>query len=315
MDKFTLQFYVDQGLSTYKIAETLNKSQTTIRYWLNKFNLKTKNKCFEKSPIQQKTICASNQFCTSCGIHITEETGYIRKEKTRLKLTSQCKICISNKTKLKRENNKKQAIKYKGGCCNKCGYSKNTASLEFHHLNSIEKEIHPSKLMIKNWEVIKNEIDKCILLCSNCHREEHQKIDDRILLESEFISFQTNNLSSHILTGRNTGKPSCYICDTLITNTNLVSKKHIPICKSCNSKRTINFSKNGKIRTVEYMGGCCSICRYNKCIRALEFHHIDPSKKSKDYDKKFKLWNFEKQKQELKHCILVCSNCHRELHN
>ena len=68
-----------------------------------------------------------------------------------------------------------------------------------------------------------------------------------------------------------------------------------------------------KEKLVKYKGGKCEICGYNKCINALEFHHLDPTKKD------FGIANgnaiaFEKAKKEVDKCILVCSNCHREIH-
>jgi hypothetical protein len=313
MDKDLLVSYVEQGLSIYTIGKKFNKAPTTIRYWLKKYELKTKNKSFKDGYHISNKLDKDNQFCSCCKIKLNASNAYFRKNKQIYH--PKCKNCLSKETKDSRKNNKERAIEYKGGCCSRCGYNKNIASLEFHHLNPLEKEITPSKLINRKWEILKKEIDKCVLLCSNCHKEEHQRIDDKIQLQNNFNPFQLNNFSNYILTGKNTGKTSCYRCDIMITEENLASKKHTPVCKSCNSKRIMDIAKNGKKRTVEYMGSCCSICGYNECIRALEFHHLDPSKKSKDYNRKFKLWNFEKQKKELEHCILVCSNCHREIHN
>lgn len=60
-------------------------------------------------------------------------------------------------------------------------------------------------------------------------------------------------------------------------------------------------------------GGKCERCGYNTCLKALEFHHLDPTKKdftiSNDH---FKLIDAVK---ESKKCILLCANCHRELHD
>jgi transposase len=315
MDRDLLVSYVEQGLSIYTIGKKFNKAPTTVKYWLSKYNLKTKNKSFKDGyhHSNPKKVDIQNQFCSICNDKLTSENAYFRKN--RKIYCPKCKNCTSKETKNIRKNSKEKAIEYKGGCCNRCGYNKNIATLEFHHLNPLEKEISPSKLTNREWEVLREEIDKCILLCSNCHREEHQRIDDRIDLENNFKPFQLNNLSNFILTGKNTGDTSCYRCDIMITEENLASKKHAPLCKPCNSKRAVETAKNGKIRTVEYMGGCCSMCGYDKCIRALEFHHLDPDKKSKDYTRNFKLWSFERQKKELEHCILVCSNCHREIHN
>jgi hypothetical protein len=311
MDKDLLVSYVEQGFSIYTIAKKSKKAPTTIRYWLRKYELKTKNKSFKDGYHRERI---NGYFCSSCNIELNEKTAYSRKD-NRYGFFSQCRKCMSNDAKLKRKNSKEKAIEYKGGCCNRCGYDKNIASLEFHHLDPSQKEITPTKLTNREWKVLKEEIDKCTLLCSNCHREEHNRIDDKIQLKNDFKPFELNNFSNVILTGKNTGKTSCYICDIIVTEENLASKKHTPLCKPCNSKRIVNIAKNGKKRTVEYMGGCCSMCGYNKCIGALEFHHLDPSKKSKDYNRKFKLWNFERQKKELENCIIVCSNCHREIHN
>lgn len=63
----------------------------------------------------------------------------------------------------------------------------------------------------------------------------------------------------------------------------------------------------------EVRGGRCIRCGYNKCIKALEFHHLDPSQKdftiSNDH---FKLLEAI---EESKKCILLCSNCHKEFHD
>jgi hypothetical protein len=313
MDKDLLVSYVEQGFSIYTIAKKSKKAPTTIRYWLKKYELKTKNKSFKDGYHTSNKLDKDNQFCSCCKIKLNASNAYFRKNKQIYH--SKCKNCFSKETKDSRKNNKERAIEYKGGCCSRCGYDKNITSLEFHHLDPSQKEITPSKLINRKWEILKKEIDKCVLLCSNCHKEEHQKIDDKTKLKNQFKPFQLNNFSDKILTGENTGKTSCCMCDIVVTEENIASKKHTPLCKSCNSKRTIKRERDGKKRCVDYMGGCCSICGYDKCIRVLEFHHLDPSKKSKDYNVRFKLWKFERQKKELEHCILVCSNCHREIHN
>lgn len=70
------------------------------------------------------------------------------------------------------------SIEYKGGKCEKCGYDKCQAALDFHHKNPTEKDFCISNRNISlHWEEIKKELDKCSLLCANCHREEHSKED------------------------------------------------------------------------------------------------------------------------------------------
>ena len=61
---------------------------------------------------------------------------------------------------------------------------------------------------------------------------------------------------------------------------------------------------------MDYKGGNCIFCGYNKSLSALEFHHMNPQKK----DGIKAHWSFEKSKTELDKCILLCANCHREFH-
>lgn len=71
---------------------------------------------------------------------------------------------------------KLKAIDYLGGKCNKCSYNHYYGALEFHHLNPAEKEYQWDKLRRRTWDVIKSELDKCVLLCANCHRETHAEL-------------------------------------------------------------------------------------------------------------------------------------------
>lgn len=61
------------------------------------------------------------------------------------------------------------------------------------------------------------------------------------------------------------------------------------------------------------MGECCQICGYNRCSSALEFHHLDPSVKDFTISSK-QARSWEATCDELKKCILLCANCHREVH-
>lgn len=70
-----------------------------------------------------------------------------------------------------------KAIEYKGGKCIVCGYSKSTRALNFHHVNPAEKLFGISARGItRSWKKVQNELDKCVLVCSNCHAEIHDGI-------------------------------------------------------------------------------------------------------------------------------------------
>jgi len=71
---------------------------------------------------------------------------------------------------------KRKAVEYKGGKCYICNYNKYVGALDFHHSNPDEKDFAISDLRTYSWEKVRNELDKCICLCSNCHREVHAEI-------------------------------------------------------------------------------------------------------------------------------------------
>jgi len=80
-----------------------------------------------------------------------------------------------------------------------------------------------------------------------------------------------------------------------------------------NYKRVKEHRHRIKIKAINYLGGKCKICSYDRCPTALEFHHIDEQNKRFSISNNLnKAWN--KIKDELNKCILVCANCHREIH-
>lgn len=77
-----------------------------------------------------------------------------------------------------RKNTKERMVKSMGGCCQVCGYNKTTNALEFHHINPEEKEMGFGDTRANNvkWSLLVEELKKCILLCSNCHKEVHEGV-------------------------------------------------------------------------------------------------------------------------------------------
>lgn len=73
---------------------------------------------------------------------------------------------------------KKQLVKYKGGKCSICGYDKSLNALQFHHLESSDKDFTLSAAYNNghfDMDKLYKEVDKCILVCANCHAELHEK--------------------------------------------------------------------------------------------------------------------------------------------
>jgi len=71
----------------------------------------------------------------------------------------------------RRRKIKLMAINYKGGRCQICGYDKYPGALDLHHINGQKSFGIADKGYTRSWEKTKKELDKCILVCANCHRE------------------------------------------------------------------------------------------------------------------------------------------------
>lgn len=104
----------------------------------------------------------------------------------------------------------------------------------------------------------------------------------------------------------------CILCNT--TNREDFPKKGGKVCKKCKNVLAIQQQKITKATMVDFLGGCCSKCGYSRCSAALEIHHINPETKDDNF-RNIRSWSWERIQKELKNCVLLCANCHRELHN
>lgn len=80
------------------------------------------------------------------------------------------------------------------------------------------------------------------------------------------------------------------------------------------SKEVIRCQRRKKMTAIEHFGGKCQLCGYDKCQSALEFHHLDRSKKRQSPSYVIMRWAWADALIELEKCVLVCSNCHKEIH-
>lgn len=149
MERPELEALVNDGLSIRKIVERVGKGYSTVRYWLGVYGLKT------------KLVCR----CRKC--EDTDESHFYPGRYTI------CKKCRGKGQGWMYRKYKKQAIAYKGGECSRCGYDKYQAALDFHHRDTKEKD--PNWRLMRNWSFrrVKAELDKCDLVCRNCHAEIH----------------------------------------------------------------------------------------------------------------------------------------------
>ena len=88
-----------------------------------------------------------------------------------------CKKCWYEKHKHQVKSKKIRAIELLGGKCMDCGYHRSLSALEFHHRNPKLKDITMYSILNHTWGRVLVEIKKCDLLCANCHRERHDKLN------------------------------------------------------------------------------------------------------------------------------------------
>jgi hypothetical protein len=107
--------------------------------------------------------------CLECG-RTYVYSKELRKKGYRTKLCNSCSI------RTWRKRRKLKCIEYMGGSCEKCGYDKSPAALEFHHRDPNTKDFGMSEGENRSWDKTMVELDKCIMVCANCHREIHEEI-------------------------------------------------------------------------------------------------------------------------------------------
>jgi len=100
-----------------------------------------------------------------------------------------------------------------------------------------------------------------------------------------------------------------YIDVRKVVAMSLVERKKRGVVHVANRRRKV------KAMAVAHMGGKCVKCGYNKCIAALEFHHLDPAQKDFNLARKGYTFSWDRVREEVEKCILVCANCHREIHH
>jgi len=107
--------------------------------------------------------------CTTCKVELNEVNAY----RKGARLNSRCKECFNAYCTQRWLNRKIEAIKYKGNCCYDCKQTFPYPVYDFHHLDPILKDMDWNKMRLVTDDKLKSELDKCILLCSNCHRMRH----------------------------------------------------------------------------------------------------------------------------------------------
>ena len=85
--------------------------------------------------------------------------------------------------------------------------------------------------------------------------------------------------------------------------------------KKSNSQSVSDYRRNRKLNLIKASGNQCCICSYKRAISALEFHHINPEEKENNISRMTSNnYQLDKVYEEIKKCVVLCANCHREFH-
>lgn len=134
-----------------------------------------------KEAIGKKLRTHPQAFCKTCGKKLVNPQSSFCRTCAALSRKGHSKYGIpytthSDYISSRRKAIRDELIEYKGGQCIKCGYHKYSGALQFHHLNPSQKEFTISARTNRSKQELYEEVDKCILICSNCHQELHQHI-------------------------------------------------------------------------------------------------------------------------------------------
>ena len=166
--KKELQQLLEDGLSSYEIAELLGIPRSTIQSRIQKLGLKSTKQSFGETATVHK--------CGRCGC-IDSAKFYGHKKYI-------CVDCFNKETRERMRNNKRNAVALLGGCCSICGYNKSIMALEFHHTIPTNKDVNFASMTHWSWSRIEKELKTCVLLCANCHREVHEELRNNTNMES-----------------------------------------------------------------------------------------------------------------------------------
>lgn len=191
--KNQIKFYTSLDISVIHFMKTklcliCNKNfPSSIVIDNYRHNLKNRLYCLDCSPFKQHNTRKlhgdhyhetkaggdkNTKICPKCNQNLprTSEFFYITKKNGTF---SYCKKCALIDTAKRQKQIKQAAVTYKGGKCQICGYDKCLAALDFHHKNKNEKDFNVGLYRSYLLDNLKPELDKCDLLCANCHREIH----------------------------------------------------------------------------------------------------------------------------------------------
>jgi hypothetical protein len=129
----------------------------------NKLTSQNRKRCFDCSPFGRK------------GKSLPAGQKVAKRMENYYNWPDEWKKEHCEKIKKKSDGVKQKLVDFKGGKCEKCGYAKCLNALQFHHLDPKQKKfgLDKNSILRNSWDLILIELEKCELLCANCHAETH----------------------------------------------------------------------------------------------------------------------------------------------
>ena len=161
-DRQQLEALAGSGATLREIADALDRSIATVRYWLRRWGVDRRDA--RRSAVDSAT--APRELMRTCERH---GRAVYRLD---ARGTYRCILCGQDRVAARRRRIKEILIEEAGGRCVACGYDRLPAALHFHHLDPATKEFGlAARGLSRSLEAARDEAKKCILLCGNCHAE------------------------------------------------------------------------------------------------------------------------------------------------
>lgn len=156
---------IARGRTLEAIAEQLDVSAGSVRYWIERYGL-PRPIAVRREDVVRARRSGDSTITRRCANH--GETQFIVEKSGRVR----CKRCRTERVVEWRRRAKRRLVQEAGGRCQLCGYDRCMAALEFHHLDPMQKSFELSlKGAARSLAVLREEASKCALLCANCHAE------------------------------------------------------------------------------------------------------------------------------------------------
>lgn len=240
-----------------------------------------------------------NPNCNHCGIPFTKDNCYQQKTRSGdFRPYSTCKKCHSKLVVERWIELKKRVVEQMGGRCADCQGVFSYELYDLHHLVPKEKEYNWGKIKLFSEERRQAELNKCVLLCANCHRKRHLLFEETFSPVSQRVKSDgfCKKCGAELLEGSvylRQGKPDC-------------------LCKTCRNKGCSENQRKRKRDLVLEMGAHCFNCKEKFDPRIYDMHHLVPIDKNGSV--KFTRSSKDATTSEMEKCVLLCPNCHRLRH-